>query len=85
MALFIHDITELTDSGALLLETINPSILVSSISLISLHHVPINDALHLYTACNFAFPMEDFICADKKLNEAAQKENLKVYNPEKRT
>jgi len=51
-----------------------------SIDFITKHHIPINDAIHLYTA--LTSPIEEFICSDKLLNQAAKKEGLNVFDPE---
>ncbi len=82
-ARFLKDIKELSESGALILETINPLFIMFSIDFIIKHHIPINDAIHLYTALTYKPDITEFVCSDVNLLKAARKEGLKVFNPEK--
>ena len=82
IAKFLNDIKELNEVGALILETINPLFIMFSIEHIIKHHIPINDAIHLYTALTYKPEIEEFICSDENLIKAAEEEGLKVLNPE---
>ncbi|MDI6655078.1 MAG: type II toxin-antitoxin system VapC family toxin, partial [Candidatus Hydrothermarchaeota archaeon] len=79
---FFSDVRELNERGALILETINSLFVTFSIEYIIKHHIAINDALHLYTAMTWAPQIEEFVCSDENLLKAAEKEGLRIYNPE---
>jgi predicted nucleic acid-binding protein len=79
---FLLEVEELIERGSLILETINPSFISSSIELIIRHHIPINDAIHLYTALNWRPEIKEFVCSDENLLRSAKKEGLNVLNPE---
>ena len=81
---FLNDIIELFEVGTLIIENVSPMNIISSLDLIIRHHIPINDAIHLYTALTHKQNIEKFICSDKSLIKAAEKEGLNVFNPEKR-
>jgi len=53
-----------------------------SIEMVLKRHIPINDAIHLYTACAYKPEIEEFICSDRILIKATEKEVLNVSNPE---
>jgi len=79
---FINDIKELVDANSIILEDINSIYMVSAIDYIINYHLTVNDSLHLYTALVNKNKIEEFISSDKNLNVAAEKEGLKVFNPE---
>ena len=81
---FLTDIKELTEFGGLILEPIDSILFMLSIDFIVKHHIPINDAIHLYTALTLTPKIEEFICSDDILNKAAEKEGLKIFNPEEK-
>ncbi len=81
--LFVADIKDLNKTGGLILETINPNFILLSTGFIIKHHIPINDTIHLHTALTWKSGIKEFICSDKMLIEAAEKEGLKTFNPEK--
>jgi len=59
----------------------NNDILLSMTYILN-HHLPINDALHLYSALDFRPTIQEFICSDTLLNQVAEKEGLTVIDPE---
>jgi len=77
-----NDIKELVDANSIILEDINSIYMVSAIDYIINYHLTVNDSLHLYTALVNKNKIEEFISSDKNLNVAAEKEGLKVFNPE---
>ncbi len=79
---FSQDVKELNESGALILETVNPLFITFSIEYIIKHHIPINDAIHLYTALTWRPEIEEFVCCDENLLRAAKAESLNIFNPE---
>jgi predicted nucleic acid-binding protein len=79
---FLLDVKELNETGALILETVNPLFITFSIEYIIKHHIPINDAIHLYTALTWRPEMEEFVCSDENLLRAAKAEGLNTFNPE---
>lgn len=79
---FLYDIKELSEARSLILEPIDSILIMFSIEFVMKHHIPINDAIHLYTALTLTPEIEEFICSDEILNKAAKEEGLKVYNPE---
>jgi len=79
---FLLDVRELIEKGSLILETINPLFISLSIELIIKHHIPINDAVHLYTAMSRRPEIDEFVCSDGNLLRSADKERLNVFNPE---
>lgn len=79
---FFKDMKDLTESGSLVLEPINSLVIAFSIELILKHNITINDAIHLYTALTYKPEIDEFVCADNILLGAAEKEGLKVFNPE---
>ena len=79
---FSKDIEELVESNGLTLQGIDTALILFSTEIILKHHIPINDSIHLHTALNISPKIEEFICSDKNLNDAAKKENLIVFDPE---
>jgi len=82
LALFINDLKELVEKGGLVFEGIDSAGVVSSIDYIVKHRLTVNDSLHLYSALLNKDDIEEFICSDNSLGEAAKKEGLQVWNPE---
>jgi predicted nucleic acid-binding protein len=72
----------LTDNGSLILEPISTAVVIFCLEIIVKHHIPINDSIHLYSALLNKTKIEEFICSDKMLLEAAKKEGFKVEDPE---
>jgi predicted nucleic acid-binding protein len=79
---FVIDVRELSEVGALILETISPLFITSSVEYIVKHHISINDAIHLYTALTWMPEVNEFICCDENLLKAAKAEGLNTFNPE---
>lgn len=79
---FLSDVKELSGAGGLILEPIDSILIMFSIEFVMKHHVPVNDAIHLYTALTLTPEIEEFICSDEMLNKAAKEEGLNVYDPE---
>lgn len=79
---FITDVRELTENGNLMLEPISAFNSLFSVDYILKHHLTVNDALHLYAALLHKGKIGTFICSDKNLLKAAEKEGLKTMNPE---
>lgn len=79
---FISDIKELTEKESLQLEAITILAVMFSIDHITRHHLTVNDALHLHSAMIHKDKINQFICCDKNLLQAAGKEGLKTWNPE---
>ncbi len=79
---FSKDIEELVESNGLTLQGIDTALILFSTEIILKHHIPINDSIHLHTALNISPKIEEFICSDKNLNDAAKEENLIVFDPE---
>jgi predicted nucleic acid-binding protein len=80
---FLTDLKILHESGSLILEPIDTLVFMLSVEFIIKHHIPINDAIHLYTALSYKTELSEFICSDQNLLKAAKVEGLKVNNPEK--
>ncbi len=64
---FLADIKDLSEKGALILEPVNSSVITFCIELIAKHHIPVNDAIHLYTALINKELLELFVCSDESL------------------
>lgn len=79
---FLADIKQMTDSGALILEPISTTPIIYCLEIITKHHIPINDAIHLYTALANKSLIKQFVCSDEILIKAAKAEGLEVFNPE---
>ncbi|WP_456474260.1 type II toxin-antitoxin system VapC family toxin [Candidatus Pyrohabitans sp.] len=79
---FVMDVKELSETGALIMETISPLFITFSIEYIIKHHIPINDAVHLYTALTWMPEVDEFVCCDENLLRAARAEGLNTFNPE---
>ncbi len=79
---FILDIKELTENNGLTLESVSTFNLLFSVDYILKHHLTVNDALHLYAALAHKDKIEAFICSDKNLLKAAEKEGFPTLNPE---
>lgn len=79
---FLLDVKELNERGALVLETVNSLIITFSIEYVIRHHIPINDAIHLYTALTWRPEIEEMVCSDESLLRAAKAEGLNTLNPE---
>lgn len=79
---FLADIKELNDKGALILEPVTSSVITLCTDLIVKYHLPINDAIHLYTALSNKDSIKKFICSDENLLKAAKSEGFEVLNPE---
>jgi predicted nucleic acid-binding protein len=63
--------------------SVNTLSVAFSIEYILKHNIPINDAIHLYTALVRKPSIEEFICSDKNLKKAAKEEGFKILDPEK--
>jgi len=79
---FFSDINLMLEIGSLRVEHINSIIVMFSLDFIKKHHINLNDSIHLYIAISFNPEVEAFICSDKNLKMAAEKEGLKVVDPE---
>ena len=79
---FVTDIKELSENGFLFLETVNPAVIMSAVDYIIKYHIPVNDAMHLHSAVVWQHDIDEFICSDRLLKTAAQKEGLAVSDPE---
>ncbi len=79
---FLLDVSSLIELGSMVLRKIDAFTILFSTEFITKHHVSINDAIHLHTALTTLPKVKTFICSDKLLNAAAEKEGLKVFNPE---
>lgn len=77
---FINDIKEL--KNAIILEDTNTIRMIAAVDYVIKHHLTVNDALHLHTALLNKNKTDEFIYSDKRLHEAAMKEELKVFDPE---
>jgi len=82
LAIFTNDIKELTAVGGLVLEGINILLITASIDYIVKYGLSLNDSLHLLSALLNKKDIEEFICSDKQLLNAANKEGLRAWNPE---
>ena len=80
---FLRELKELTDAGALTLEHVSTSTVANCLDLIIAHHLSLNDAIHLFTALSNKAQIRQFICSDEALIKAARKEGFSVINPEK--
>ncbi len=80
---FFSDINLMIEIGSLLVEHINSLIVMFSLDYIKKYHINLNDSIHLYIAISFSPEIESFVCSDQNLNSAAEKEGLKVVDPEK--
>ncbi|MEK6888046.1 MAG: type II toxin-antitoxin system VapC family toxin [Candidatus Aenigmatarchaeota archaeon] len=79
---FITDVRELTESGNLMLEHVSVFNSLFSVDYIVKHHLTVNDALHLYAALLHKDKIDTFVCSDKNLLKAAEKEGFITMNPE---
>lgn len=79
---FASDIQKLSESGSIVFEEITLINITSAVDFIVKYHLPVNDALHLYTALANSDKISEFVSSDKSLNAAAIAEGLKVLNPE---
>ncbi len=79
---FARDIKKLSESGLIVFEEITLINITSAVDFIVKYHLPVNDALHLYTALANSDKISEFLSSDKSLNAAAIAEGLKVLNPE---
>lgn len=80
--IFLKDMKELTDSEVLVLEPVSTSTITNCLELITEHHLSLNDAIHRYAALSNKTLIDEFICSDDLLLEAAKAEGFSVYNPE---
>jgi len=82
LAIFVEDLKELVSNNGLVIEGINTFAVVFCIDYIVKHSLAVNDSFHLYSALLNKNEIEQFVCSDKMLLEAAKKEGLEVFNPE---
>ena len=80
--IFLKEIKELNDAGILFLEHVSTSTITNCLELITKHHLSLNDWIHLFTALGNKTLIDEFVCADDMLLKAAEKEGIKVLNPE---
>jgi len=79
---FLEDIKELSDVRGLILEPVDTILIMFSMSFVVKYHIPINDAIHLYSAVTSTLGVKEFICSDKMLNRAAVEEGFEIFDPE---
>ncbi|MCL0038496.1 type II toxin-antitoxin system VapC family toxin [Thermodesulfovibrionales bacterium] len=79
---FFSIVEELGEKGALILADLDTLTVAFSIEYILKHNIPINDAVHLYAALGRKSSIDEFICSDKNLKRAAEKEGFKILDPE---
>ena len=79
---FFSIVEELGEKGALILADLDTLNVAFSIEYILKHNIPINDAVHLYAALGRKSSIDEFICSDKNLKRAAEKEGFKILDPE---
>jgi len=79
---FVNDVKGLTDADAIIIEDVNSIIMIPSIDYIVKYHLTVNDSLHLYSALLHKGEVEEFISSDNRLNAAARREGLRIFNPE---
>lgn len=79
---FFTDVQEMTESGGIIIESISSLSVLFSVEHILKHHMSINDSLHLYTALKHKKKLSYFVSADENQLYAAEKEGLKIFNPE---
>ncbi len=79
---FIKDVNELINSRGLIFQEANTQIFIYIAQYIIKHGLTTNDAIHLYSALLNKETIEQFICSDTNLNQAAHTEGFKIFNPE---
>jgi predicted nucleic acid-binding protein len=79
---FFAVVEELSEKGGLILADLDTLNVAFSIEYILKHHIPINDAIHLYAALARRSSIDEFICSDKNLKRAAEEEDFKIFDPE---
>lgn len=82
LAEFVQDLKELLDNGGLVFEGINSQMVILALEYIIKYNLTLNDAFHLYCALANKDKIDLFVCCDKMLLSAAEKEELKIFNPE---
>lgn len=70
------------ESESIELESVTTLTVIFSVDYIVKHHLTVNDALHLYAALLHKDKIDTFICSDKNLIKAAEKEGMITLNPE---
>jgi len=80
---FFAVVEELSKKGGLILADLDTLNVAFSIEYILKHHIPINDAIHLYAALARKSSIDEFICSDKNLKRTAEEEDFKIFDPEK--
>ncbi|MBI2550071.1 type II toxin-antitoxin system VapC family toxin, partial [Candidatus Woesearchaeota archaeon] len=79
---FSKDVKLLVEHNSLLLEDVTSVNITFIVDYVVKHHLPVNDAIHLYTALVNKDKIDAFMSSDKNLNTAAKAEGLTVLNPE---
>lgn len=79
---FFAVVEELDEKDGLTLADFDTLNVAFSIDYILKHHIPINDAIHLYAALARKSSIDEFICSDKNLKRAAEEEDFKIFDPE---
>jgi predicted nucleic acid-binding protein len=79
---FFVFVEELGEKGGLILADVDTLNVAFSIEYILKHNIPINDAIHLYAALARKSSIDEFICSDKNLKRAAEREGFKIFDPE---
>ena len=79
---FVNDIKDLTEVNSIILEDVNSINIIFAVDYIINYHMTVNDAIHLYTALINGNRIDEFVSSDNNLNAVAEKEGLKIFNPE---
>lgn len=78
---FLKDVAELRNKKSLVLDDISTPVVINCVGYVISHHLSLNDAIHLYTTISDAKGITRFVCADKNLIVAAQREGFEIFDP----
>ncbi|RLJ04501.1 MAG: hypothetical protein DRP08_01600 [Candidatus Aenigmatarchaeota archaeon] len=73
-----------TSIGSLILEDVHRVLIVEATALITKHSIDPGNAIHLATAIRWKNQIKAILTSDKHLKTAAEKEKIKVIDPEEK-
>ena len=79
-----NDLNLWSEMGYLILEDIHRILIIEATALITKHSIDPGNAIHLATAIRWKNQIKAIITSDKHLKTAAEKEKIKVIDPEEK-